>query len=167
MVISRGTAMVDEETVWNELKKITDPEIPVLSLVEMRIIRSVTVEQNRVQIVLSPTFVGCPALEHMKDEIREHLKGIGCTDVTITLTFSPPWSTDMLDDSAREKLTLFGITPPPRLQENLNTALKQPVACPFCHSTNTRLENAFGATLCRQLFYCDGCLQSFERFKPL
>ncbi len=159
--------LIDEKTIWDELGKISDPEIPVLSLIEMKVIRSVSMENGEVKVVMSPTFVGCPALEYMKSEIRERLAGIGCEHVDIETTFTPPWSTDMLDDDVKEKLRKFGIAPPPRNEGEFTAVLALPVACPFCQSTNTHLESAFGATLCRQIFYCDECRQSFDRFKPI
>lgn len=153
--------------VWKELNAIKDPEIPVLSLVEMKVIRGVEITSDGVNVVLSPTFVGCPAMEHMKDEIRARLSALGFERVTIETTFSPPWSTDMLDENAKEKLRAFGIAPPPRNDGELVAVLQLPVACPFCQSTNTHLESPFGATLCKQIYYCDACRQSFERFKPV
>jgi ring-1,2-phenylacetyl-CoA epoxidase subunit PaaD len=159
--------IIDERTIWQELGTIADPEIPVLSLVEMKVIRSVTRSADGVKVVLSPTFVGCPAMEHMKNEIRTKLADLGCANVTIETTFSPPWSTDMLDDVVKEKLRAFGIAPPPKNGEELVAVLQLPVACPFCNSTNTNLESPFGATLCKQIYYCDNCRQSFERFKPI
>ena len=159
--------VLDKKAIWQALGAIADPEIPVLSLVEMKILRSVSVSDDGVKVVISPTFVGCPALEHMKSEIRERLAALGCSRVTIETTFSPPWSTDMLDDAVKEKLRVFGIAPPPRTGEDLVAVLSLPVACPFCNSQTTHLESAFGATLCKQIYYCDSCRQSFERFKPI
>jgi ring-1,2-phenylacetyl-CoA epoxidase subunit PaaD len=157
----------NEKRIWEELGKITDPEIPVLSLIEMKVIRSVSVSDDGVKVVMSPTFVGCPALEHMKNEIRTRLAELGCERVTVETTFTPPWSTDMLADDVKEKLRAFGIAPPPQNGEELVAVLALPVACPFCNSQNTHLESAFGATLCKQIYYCDACRQSFERFKPI
>lgn len=164
------------QRVWEELSKVKDPEIPVLSLVEMKIIRRVEVNDATVTVVMTPTFVGCPALQLMKEEVRERLVGMGFKQVNVEISFSEAWSTELLDDAAREKLSVFGIAPPARLQssgehqayqDRLSESLRQPVQCPFCHSEQTRLESFFGPTLCRQIFYCEQCSQSFERFKPL
>ena len=133
----------------------------------MKILRSVSVSDEGVKVILSPTFIGCPALDVMKNEIRSRLAALGCEQVTIETTFSPPWSTDMLDDEVKEKLRAFGIAPPPKTGEELVAVLSLPVACPFCNSSRTHLESAFGATLCKQIFYCDACRQSFDRFKPI
>lgn len=164
------------QRVWEELSNVKDPEIPVLSLVDMKIIRRVEVNDATVTVVITPTFAGCPALHMMKEEVRERLLGLGFKQVNVEISFAEPWSTELLDDAAREKLSAFGIAPPARLrssngqgdhQQLLSESLQQPVLCPFCRSERTRLENFFGSTLCRQIFYCEQCNQSFERFKPL
>lgn len=166
MVTDPKTPAVDERAVWRELENITDPEIPVLSLVDMKIIRQVSVGEAGITVLISPTFAGCPALEHIKDEIRTRLAALGCGTVEIHTTYSPPWSSDMLDERSREKLRAFGIAPPARTT-GIPATLSLPTACPFCGSFHTRMESEFGATLCKQIFYCDDCRQSFERFKTL
>lgn len=157
----------DEARVWKELAQIADPEIPVLTLVDMNVIRHLVVENDRATVVISPTFVGCPAMDLIRDEIRSRLTALGISTVDIKTTFSPPWSTAMLTEEVREKLRSFGIAPPPPLQSDLLTTLSLPVACPYCGAEHTTLENPFGSTLCKQIFYCESCRQSFERFKPL
>ena len=157
----------EEITIWKELEKIVDPEIPALSLVEMKVIREVIIDESGVTVLFSPTFVGCPATSAMLEEIRERLRLLGYERVKIETTFSPPWSTDMLSDAVKEKMRIFGIAPPPRENGDLQAALAKPVSCPFCGSEETRQENPFGPTLCRQIYYCSSCKQSFERFKPL
>lgn len=158
---------IDKEAIWKELGKIRDPEIPILTLTEMRIIRDVQLDEKGVCVTMSPTFAGCPALDHMRDEIRTRLRDMGCEEVEVRLSFSPPWSTDMLDESTKLKLETVGITPPPPLKQRLEDSLAEPVACPYCHSTTTRVESLFGATLCKQLYFCEACKQPFERFKPV
>lgn len=158
--------VLNERTIWEELGKITDPEIPVLSLVDMKIIRNINLDGGKIIVLISPTFVGCPALEHIKHEIKTRLIAVGCSEVEIQTTFSPPWSTDMLDDNVREKLRVFGIAPPVHATE-IQATLTIPTACPFCGSFHTTMESEFGATLCKQLFYCNDCRQSFERFKMI
>ncbi|MGH2568765.1 MAG: 1,2-phenylacetyl-CoA epoxidase subunit PaaD [Bacteroidota bacterium] len=149
------------------LETIVDPEIPVVSLLELRVIRNLSVEGNRAVVEMTPTFLGCPALDYMKREIREKLLAKGFDEVTIDVKLSPLWTTDLLTEEVREKLRAFGIAPPEQRGQNLLDTLNKPVACPFCHSYETRLTSPFGPTLCRQIFYCDQCKQSFERFKPL
>lgn len=172
------TPVMDEQEarVWNALAEVHDPEIPVLSLVDLKIIRSVKVDGEKVHVVMTPTFSGCPALNVMKQEVENRLIALGFIHVQVEFTYSVPWKTDMLDESTREKLRAFGIAPPVQLvlpqspegrKANLEHALEQPVPCPFCGSENTKLDSFFGATLCKQLFFCDSCHQSFDRFKPV
>jgi ring-1,2-phenylacetyl-CoA epoxidase subunit PaaD len=146
--------------------KIVDPEIPTLSLVELKVIRDVLIDEE-ITVVWSPTYVGCPATSSIMQEIRERLLALGFDKVRIETTFSPPWSTDLLEEPVREKLRMFGIAPPPAGAQDLRTALNEEVCCPFCRSARTSLESEFGSTLCRQIYYCHECRQSFERFKPL
>jgi ring-1,2-phenylacetyl-CoA epoxidase subunit PaaD len=159
--------MPEETALWAELEKIPDPEIPVLTIVEMKIIRAVRVEGERVVVEMSPTFVGCPAINHMQEEIRRRLSSMGVKDVRIDMTFSPPWSTDMLGPETLEKLRIYGIAPPPKTGTDLAATLAAPVACPFCGSSDTRVQSPFGATLCKQMYVCGSCHQPFERFKPV
>ena len=159
--------ILSEKRVWEVLEGIVDPEIPAVTIVEMKLVRSVRVNGDEVTIVFSPSFVGCPAVDVMKEEMRLAVQKLGFSRVSIETTFAPPWSTDMLDDGVREKLRLFGISPPPPAHQGLKKALDEPVNCPWCGSSGTHLESSFGSTLCRQIFYCEGCRQSFERFKPL
>lgn len=156
---------VDE--VWTALKQVMDPEIPVISLVDLNVIREVSVNGSDVAIRLVPTFSGCPALEMMRKEVEEKLRTMGFENVDVRVDRTAVWSTDELSEAVRLKLQQFGIAPPVRKGTSLVAALMLPVECPFCHSQETRLEGEFGATLCKQLFYCGDCRQSFERFKPL
>ena len=156
-----------EKEIWAALATIQDPEIPVLTLVEMKIVRAIEAQGKRVRVVMSPTFVGCPALETMKAAVRERLGALGFDDVAIEITFTPPWSTDMLEPATLEKLRVYGVAPPPPIGDDLGASLARPVACPSCGSTNTRVQSLFGATLCKQLFICGNCRQPFERFKPV
>ncbi|MCI0706917.1 MAG: phenylacetate-CoA oxygenase subunit PaaJ [Ignavibacteriae bacterium] len=152
---------------WQALSEISDPEIPVLSLVDLKIIRDVRVEGATATVELTPTFLGCPALDYMKNEIREKLLALGFQTVNVELKLSPAWSTDLLGEEAREKLRVFGIAPPEKRAATLAESLKKPVVCPYCRSSETRLESSFGPTLCKQIYYCEHCRQSFERFKTL
>ncbi len=156
-----------ESKAWNALQTVQDPEIPALSLLDLHIIRSVKVEDNGVEVEMTPTFMGCPALERMKEDVRLRLYEAGFTSVRVHVNHSTPWSTDLLGERAKEKLKEFGIAPPPRMTNSLPATLLLPVSCPFCASSETHMESAFGSTLCKQIYYCNSCRQSFERFKPL
>jgi ring-1,2-phenylacetyl-CoA epoxidase subunit PaaD len=155
------------DDIWRELGTIADPEIPVVSLVDLQIIRDIEVTDDRVVVRITPTFLGCPALEYMKNEIREKLKQMSFGDIQIVQQLSPPWSTDLLSAESKEKLRRYGIAPPESRATMIEGSLPKVVACPFCESNDTRLETPFGPTLCRQIYYCEHCKQSFERFKTL
>lgn len=153
--------------IWDALKEVMDPEIPVISLVDLNVIRGVRIEEECVIVTMTPTFAGCPAMEQMKRDVISSLNKHGFADARIETILAPSWSTDNLSAETNEKLREFGIAPPPKKRESLQATLVLPVPCPFCGSEKTRLESPFGATLCKQILYCDECRQSFERFKPL
>ena len=151
--------MVAEAQVWEALEEIPDPEIPVVSLVELGVIRSVDVHDGHVRIEFTPTFLGCPALEFMKRAIEEKVPGAEVEVIT-----DDSWSTDKITPAGREKLRAAGFAPPaPRLLQ----LQSQVHRCPYCGSTATRLENLFGPTPCRSLRYCESCRQPFEQFKTI
>lgn len=155
------------QQIWQALDDVKDPEIPVVSLVEMGIVRDVAIHDNRVIVTITPTFSGCPALHAMKADIVECLNMLGYANVEIQTTFTPAWSTDWITESARTKLREFGLAPPPIHHGDLNVMLLEVATCPHCGSTNTSLRNSFGSTACRMIFYCNACNQPFEQFKPL
>ena len=155
------------EVIWQTLNTITDPEIPVVSLVELGVVREVTVDGARVVITITPTFAGGPALHLMREEIVEKLSAIGLEQIDIRTVLNPPWTTEWLSDDVRAKLKQFGLAPPPRHSGDIELALLEDVTCPHCGSKDTLLDNAFGPTLCQSLHYCHTCRQSFQRFKPL
>ena len=148
-----------EAQIWELLEEIPDPEIPVISLVDLGVIRSVDVENGHVHIEFTPTFLGCPALEFMKRAIEEKVPG-----AEVQVIQDDSWSTDKITAAGREKLREAGFAPPaPRLVQLQSQVHK----CPYCGSTETRLENIFGPTPCRSLRYCDSCRQPFEQFKTI
>jgi ring-1,2-phenylacetyl-CoA epoxidase subunit PaaD len=156
------------EQIWQALTEVCDPEIPVVSLVEMGIIRDVTArDDGAVTVAMTPTFAGCPALHVMREDIEAKLKEMGATAVTVETTLSPPWSSDWITPAGRAKLKEFGLAPPPRHGGNINVVLLDLAPCPYCDSPNTSLKNSFGPTLCRAIYYCNNCQQPFEQFKPL
>lgn len=155
------------EAVWNTLREIMDPEIPVVSVVEMGIIRDVDVRPDRVTVSMTPTFAGCPALDVMRDEIVRRVRHLGATNVEVKTVLSPPWTSDWITDAARVKLAAFGLAPPVRHGGNIAGAISKAGRCPRCEGTNVTLKNAFGSTLCRMIFYCEDCRDAFEQFKPI
>ena len=159
---------MSEGDVWAALAEIPDPEIPDLSLVDLGVIKDVDVEENRVRIDFTPTFMGCPALERMQRAMEESVEGLGA-EAEVRVILDDSWSTDRITPEGREKLRLAGFAPPaPRSAGKLELVqLQRGFRCPYCGSTNTRLENLFGPTPCRSIRYCDDCRQPFEQFKTI
>jgi len=153
--------------VWALLEEVKDPEIPIVSVVEMGIIRQVKMEGDQIHIVMTPTFTGCPALHTMKQEIKDRLLEAGAIQVHIEIENHPAWSSDWITPGAREKLRSIGLAPPPLHGGNFELITLEVVVCPYCGSQDTSLKNGFGSTLCRAIFYCNACQQPFEQFKPL
>jgi ring-1,2-phenylacetyl-CoA epoxidase subunit PaaD len=158
-----------EQDVWAALAEIPDPEIPVISLVDLGVIKEVSVDDERVRIDFTPTFIGCPALEPMRKAMEAKVEELGGTpEVRVLLDDS--WSSDRITPEGREKLRAAGFAPPsPRPAGKLELVQLQTGAfrCPYCGSTDTRLENLFGPTPCRSIRYCASCRQPFEQFKTL
>lgn len=155
--------MVTAEQVWDAFAEIPDPEIPVVSLVDLGVIRSVDVQDERVHVEFTPTFLGCPALEFMKRALEETVTSLGA-EPDVEVVQDDSWSTDKITAAGREKLRAAGLAPPaPRLVQ----LQAQVHRCPYCGSTETRLENLFGPTPCRSLRYCESCRQPFEQFKTI
>lgn len=162
------TKLVQLDEIWQALDEVVDPELPMVSLVEMGIVRDVQVHGEGVLVKMTPTFSGCPALEVMRREISARIHQMGFTDVTVETVLHPPWTSDWIADSAREKLRALGIAPPVRHGGNLTAVAFLNVAeCPRCGSKNSVLKNAFGPTLCKTVWYCLDCQDGFEQFKPL
>ena len=155
------------DRIWEILEQVKDPEIPVVSVVEMGLIRNVGIDGDKVIVTMTPTFAGCPALQVMKQAVEENLKDSGAREVEVKMTFSPPWSSDWILPEGRRKLREFGLAPPPRHGGDVHSGLMEEVACPYCDSQKTTLKNSFGPTLCRAIYYCENCQQPFEQFKPL
>lgn len=159
--------MVTEQDVWNALEDVKDPEIPVVSVVELGIIQGVDIaEDGDVTVKMTPTFAGCPAVEMMRGGIAERLEQMG-VDATVEVTLDPPWTSDRITDSGRKKLKEIGLAPPAKHGGTIELDLVQVVQCPYCDSKDTTLESSFGTTLCRKIYYCNDCKQSFEKFKAL
>ena len=158
---------LSSEKIWQILNEVKDPEIPVVSVVEMGLIRAVGKEGNNVTVTMTPTFIGCPALNAMQSDIEARLRQAGAENVTVRTVLSPAWTTDWMTAQAREKLKNFGLAPPPRHEGQLDLALLESAACPYCGSEDTTLKNSFGPTLCRAIYVCNSCRQPFEQFKPI
>lgn len=161
---------VTEESVREALLDVMDPEIPNLSIVDLGIVRNVSVDEAGISVEIMPTFVGCPALEMIKEGIAERLHTLAPdAEVGIKVTFEEAWTTDCISEKGRQVLKTSGFAPPSRLpQGKMNLIQLMPVAeCPYCGSRKTVMENAFGPTLCRAIYYCSNCRQPFEQFKQV
>lgn len=145
------------EQVWEWLADVPDPEIPVLSILDLGIVRDVTVEDT-VTVTLTPTYSGCPATEAIESDVLEALRRRGISDIAIKRVLSPPWTTDWITDDGRDKLRNYGIAPPSRSRD---------VACPRCESLHTERVSEFGSTACKAAWRCIDCLEPFEYFKCL
>jgi ring-1,2-phenylacetyl-CoA epoxidase subunit PaaD len=158
---------ITRERVYTLLEEVKDPEIPVLSLVDLGVITGVHIHESGVEVELTPTFVGCPALEIMKQEIADILKKNGADHVHVNVSFREPWSSDKISEKGRIALEKFGLAPPPTGQIVSDIDVLEYAVCPRCHGKNTEVRNIFGPTLCRSIHYCLDCLEAFEQFKPL
>jgi ring-1,2-phenylacetyl-CoA epoxidase subunit PaaD len=161
--------VVTAEQVWAALDEVADPEIPVISLVELGVVRSVAVDGARVRVEFTPTFLGCPALAYMRAAMEDAVRDLGA-EPHVEVVADDSWSTDRITPEGREKLREAGFAPPapreasaPRLVQLQSRTFR----CPYCNSTDTRLDNIFGPTPCRSIRYCESCKQPFEQFKTI
>lgn len=162
----------DARTVqaWSLLDGVADPEIPVVSVRELGIIRAVRVDRARVEVDVTPTYSGCPATEVIAADIRAALAAGGFAEVTVRMVLSPPWTTDAITDAGRAKLKAYGIAPPGPVPIDASRPVRfvqRQVACPQCGSMDTERLAEFGSTACKALFRCRACREPFDYFKPL
>lgn len=164
---NKPSTRVKTEDVWEALRGVMDPEIPVVSLVELGIVREVEVVDGRLTVTMTPTFSGCPALLEMETLIKEAVLALGAKHVTVKKQLNPPWTSDWITKEGRQKLKRFGLQPPAPHGGNLVMTFFEVVSCPRCDSKNTTLKNSFGSTLCRAIWQCNACGEPFEQFKAL
>ena len=161
---------IEQRAVMAALDEVADPEIPTVSIVELGMIGGVDVGAEEIVVELLPTFVGCPALEVIRDAVVDRLTPFGRA-VRVDVSFATPWSSDRISPAGREKLRGSGFAPPPPVRPGrglpMLDAATAPVACPYCGSLQTTLENVFGPTQCRSIRHCADCRQPFESFKPV
>ncbi len=157
-----------KENVMKLLSGISDPEIPVVSIIEMGMVRDVLVEDDSVIVTITPTYSGCPAMYQIESDITQILKDNGYTNTVIQTKLSPPWTTDLMTESTKLKLKEYGIAPPVGSSKDLKFDLfpiLRTIECPFCDSEDTELKSLFGSTACKSYYYCKSCNQNFEYFK--
>ena len=158
------------DALWALLDQVMDPEVPVLSVVELGIVRDVRQGVDGVTVVITPTYSGCPAMQVIERDILSALAARGIHEVRLETVFSPAWTTDWMTDAAKAKLTAYGIAAPGKTEreDGLVTLTRRgSVACPYCRSTKTTIKSEFGSTACKSIHYCDSCKQPFEGFKAI
>jgi ring-1,2-phenylacetyl-CoA epoxidase subunit PaaD len=157
-----------KEHILSLLSEIPDPEIPVITIIELGVIRDVIIiDDKTIELKITPTYSGCPAMQQIEADVRKKLTEHGFTSITIKTVFSPPWTTDWITPHAKEKLRQYGIAPPETTTEDKSwlTGKTKLIACPRCKSTNTKLISQFGSTACKALYQCNDCLEPFDYFK--
>lgn len=163
--------ILTREGILEILGAVPDPEVPVISVVELGIVRDARVAPDGgVEVTITPTYSGCPAMFEIEKDVRAALLAAGAPRVEVRTVLSPAWTTDWMSDEAREKLRAYGIAPPGKADEGgliTLTRRRTNVACPFCGSTNTRLQSEFGSTACKAIHVCADCRQPFDEFKAI
>jgi len=161
--------VVTAERVWAALAGVPDPEIPAVSVVDLGVVRNVRLDEERVHVEFTPTFLGCPALEVMRDRMSQAIEALGA-EPNVTVVLDDSWSTDRITPAGRRKLREAGFAPPvgpADVKPTLVQLRSKSFRCPYCGSGETRLENVFGPTPCRSIRYCETCRQPFEQFKTI
>ncbi|MCH1626300.1 1,2-phenylacetyl-CoA epoxidase subunit PaaD [Fredinandcohnia quinoae] len=154
-----------KEKIMIELQNVKDPEIDSISIIELGMLEKLVITNDRVDIHLLPTFLGCPALDIIKKNILKSIDHLDRTkQFNVQFDFSPPWTSERVTEEGRERLKEFGIAPPPKL---VNESGRWQVDCPYCNSSYTTMENIFGPTACRSILYCKTCKNPFEAMKPV
>ncbi len=158
--------MVTTATIWKLLDQVADPEIPVLTIADLGIVRTVEINENKCIVTITPTYSGCPAMHQIEEEILKALSPTILTEVKSTL--SPAWTTDWMSEKGKEKLREYGIAPPENeVDKSVLFAKPTVVPCPKCNSKNTRMVSQFGSTACKAHYQCNQCLEPFDYFKCL
>ena len=164
-----AVAEARREEILRWLEEVKDPEVPVLSIRELGVLRDVEVVGDNVVVVMTPTYSGCPALHVMEAEVVQTLTRHGVPNVRVKTVYAPAWTTDWISDEAKAKLEAYGIAPPGRVGPDDLVPLRRrtPVACPYCRSGNTIVRSEFGSTACKAILFCNSCRQPFELFKAI
>jgi ring-1,2-phenylacetyl-CoA epoxidase subunit PaaD len=170
MEASSKTNALTKPVILSYLEEVKDPEIPVMSVIDMAIVRDVAIKDDRIVVFITPTYSGCPAMMEIEAAIKTHLLSKGVEEVKVVTVLSPAWTTDWMSEEAKEKLRQSGIAPPEgKAADNedpfaIITGDKK-VKCPYCNSVETRLESQFGSTACKALYHCESCGTPFDHFK--
>jgi len=162
------TRIIPVEKIWSILETVTDPEVPVLTITDLGIVRGVKINDDQVEVIITPTYTGCPAMDMIAMNIRLALIENGFQNIKITSVLSPVWTTDWMSEAGRQKLKEYGIAPPNPRQQVCNNDLfaqDEAVQCPLCNSYHTHRISEFGSTACKSLYQCDDCREPFDYFK--
>jgi len=156
-----------KKEILNLLSEIPDPEIPVISIKELGILRDVNVNESDVEVVITPTYSGCPAMKHIEQEVISKLNFMGIENAKVKMIYHPAWTTDWITEEAKEKLRQYGIAPPEKTTADKGALMgkKNVLECPRCSSKNTVMISQFGSTACKALFQCSDCKEPFDYFK--
>jgi ring-1,2-phenylacetyl-CoA epoxidase subunit PaaD len=152
---------IDKKTLYAYLEEIKDPEVPVLSIIDLGIVRDIQLIDDELQVTITSTYTGCPAMDMIATAIRVELTTLGFKKIKIITSLSPVWTTDWMSEEGKRKLKEYGIAPP----DKRFSIPKDGVECPQCSSTNTRLVSEFGSTACKALYQCNDCKEPFDYFK--
>lgn len=171
MTITAGKSDATRQSLLDLLSSIKDPELPVVDIVALGIVRDITVEGDSVQVDVTPTYSGCPAMQVIEQDIVQALEADGFREVKVRYVFSPPWTSDWLSEQTKAKLRESGIAPPMAVESSGPDELitlrrtRNTIACPYCGSPNTEEKSEFGSTACKAIHYCNSCHQPFDYFK--
>ncbi len=155
------TSSIEEKKIWQVLETVCDPEVPVLTIIDLGIVRDVKINDKGIEIIITPTYTGCPAMDMITMDIKIKLLEMGYKKIKVTSVLSPAWTTDWMSEAGKQKLKTYGIAAP-------NKKIIIPhdgVECPQCNSTNTKLLSEFGSTACKALYQCNDCKEPFDYFK--
>jgi ring-1,2-phenylacetyl-CoA epoxidase subunit PaaD len=159
---------VTRDQVLAILSSVRDPEVPVLSVIDLGIVRDILIDDDAVTVKITPTYSGCPALQTIEENIAAALRDKGVPNATIKTVYSPAWTTDWMSEDGKRKLKEYGIAPPGKAETDTLVSLRrkpESIQCPFCDSKQTSLTSQFGSTACKALYFCQSCKQPFEHFK--
>lgn len=162
--------MLTKEQIFEVLQTVPDPEVPVISVVELGVVRDVVIDGESVTVTMTPTYSGCPAMREMEADVKAALLARGIAEVNVRMVLTPAWTTDWIGPEAREKLRRYGIAPPGRAESSgfvTLTRARPAVVCPFCGSADTVLQSEFGSTACKAIHTCRACGSPFDEFKAL
>tara|TARA_B100001093_G_C26849653_1_gene1024506 strand:- start:777 stop:1280 length:504 start_codon:yes stop_codon:yes gene_type:complete len=158
--------LTPKQQVYKYLEEVPDPEIPVINIIELGVVRDVLFHDSSIEVLLTPTYSGCPAMDMIDNMIKHKLHAKGYESVKVTLVYNPVWTTDWMNEETKEKLRLFGIAPPKGKSSSKKSLLKgEYILCPRCKSKNTNLKSMFSSTACKALYICSDCLEPFDYFK--